>query len=84
MDALICGGIGGGAKNALAEAGIELYPGVQGSADEAVALFLEQKLAYNPDTECNHHSHAEGETCGDHGCGSHGSEGHSCGHHCGA
>ena len=26
---LICGGIGGGARNALAEAGIQLYPGVE-------------------------------------------------------
>ncbi len=29
-DVLICGGIGAGARNALAEAGIELYPGVTG------------------------------------------------------
>ena len=28
VDVLICGGIGGGAKMALAEANIELYPGV--------------------------------------------------------
>ena len=27
VEVLICGGIGGGARNALAEAGIELYPG---------------------------------------------------------
>ena len=27
VDALICGGIGGGARNALAQAGIQLYPG---------------------------------------------------------
>ena len=38
-DALICGGIGMGARNALAEAGIRLYGGVQGSAD-AAALAL--------------------------------------------
>lgn len=30
VQSLICGGIGGGARMALAEAGIELYPGVQG------------------------------------------------------
>ena len=34
--ALICGGIGGGAQNALAEAGIKLYAGCSGSADEVV------------------------------------------------
>ena len=33
---LICGGIGAGAQNALAEAGIQLYGGVSGSADDAV------------------------------------------------
>ena len=36
VDTLICGGIGLGAKNALAEAGIRLYGGISGSADEAV------------------------------------------------
>ena len=30
-EVLICGGIGGGAKRALAEAGIKLYGGVQGN-----------------------------------------------------
>lgn len=37
-DTLICGGIGGGARTALAEAGIELFPGASGSADAAVQL----------------------------------------------
>ena len=36
-DALICGGIGGGARNALAQAGIDLYPGVTGNADLCAA-----------------------------------------------
>ena len=35
VDALLCGGIGMGAKNALADAGIDLYGGVSGNADEA-------------------------------------------------
>ena len=39
-DVLICGGIGGGAQMALAQAGIKLYGGVRGDADEAVSLFL--------------------------------------------
>ena len=30
VDALICGGIGGGAKTALAQAGVTLYGGVSG------------------------------------------------------
>ena len=92
VDVLICGGIGQGARVALAERKIELYPGVSGSADVRVEEFLQGKLAYNPDTVCNHHhEHGEGHSCGGHGhgeghnCGGHG-EGHSCGghgHHCG-
>ena len=73
VDALICGGIGGGARMALEEAGIRLYGGVSGDADEAVAALLENKLSYNPDVQCSHH-HGEGE----HHCGSH--AGHTCGH----
>ena len=72
-DALICGGIGGGAQMALAAAGIQLYGGVSGSADAAAQALAEGKLAYNPNVKCNHHGehHGEGHTCGDHGCGSH-------------
>ena len=70
ISVLICGGIGGGARNALTEAGIELYPGASGDADAQVASFLQGKLQYNPDTMCNHHSHEEGHSCGDRGCGS--------------
>ena len=56
VDTLICGGIGGGAQNALAQAGIRLFGGVSG----------------NPDVHCDHHDHhGEGHSCGDHGCGSH-------------
>ena len=40
VDTLICGGIGGGAQAALAEADIRLLGGVQGSADQAVEAFL--------------------------------------------
>ena len=71
IDTLICGGIGGGARTALAEAGITLYPGVTGSADDAVAALAAGSLVYDPDTMCAHHG-AE-HTCHgeDHGCGSH-------------
>ena len=51
---MICGGIGGGARNALAEAGIELFPGAAGNADEQVESFLAGKLSYNPNTRCSH------------------------------
>lgn len=77
VDTLICGGIGAGAQTALAEAGIKLYGGVSGSADEAVKALLAGKLAFDPDVRCDHHEHHGGEQhdCGEHGCGE---SGHSC------
>ena len=69
VNMLICGGIGGGAQMALAEAGVVLYGGVCGDADLAVADFLAGNLAYNPCVQCNHHG--EGHSCGEHSCGSH-------------
>lgn len=75
VDALICGGIGGGAQAALAQAGIKLYGGVSGSADEAVKAYLAGNLGFDPDVHCDHHEHGEGHSCGEHG------EGHSCGEH---
>lgn len=71
-DVLICGGIGGGAKTALAERGIKLYGGVSGNTDEAVNALIAGNLAFNPDVHCKHHEHeygGEAHTCGDHGCG---------------
>ena len=72
-DALICGGIGMGAQMALAEAGVKLYAGVQGSADAAAKALAEGTLVYDPDAQCDHHG--EGHNCGGHG------EGRGCGHH---
>ena len=73
VDVVICGGIGGGAQNALTEAGIKFYGGVQGGADAAVVALLSQNLAFNPDVRCDHHGHehGEGHICGEHGCGNH-------------
>lgn len=78
VDVLICGGIGGGAQNALAQAGIKLFGGVSGDPDAAVEALLKEALVYNPNVKCNHHHHEDGEhgNCGNHGCGS-----HSCGGH---
>ena len=78
-DVLICGGIGGGARGALMEQGIVLYPGVVGEADQAVEALLNGTLTYYPDMVCAHHQ-GEGHTCGEHGCGEHD---HVCGGHCG-
>lgn len=75
VDTLICGGIGGGAQNALAQAGIRLYGGVSGDADQAVSALLAENLAYNPNVHCSHHDHshgAGGHGCGEGSCGSHG------------
>lgn len=69
VNALICGGIGGGARNALAQAGIDLYPGVTGNADLCAAALANGTLRYDPNTECHHHDHEEGHTCGHHSCG---------------
>lgn len=73
---LICGGIGGGAQNALAASGIRLFGGVSGDADAAVDALIEGRLVYNANVQCSHHG--EGHTCGGH----HHEEGHSCGGGC--
>lgn len=75
VDTLICGGIGDGAKRGLADAGITIYGGVSGDADQAVENLLSEKLDYDPNVKCNHHGeheHHEG-SCGGHdgGCGHH-------------
>ena len=70
VDTLICGGIGMGAQMALADAGIRLYAGVQGSADAAAKALAEGTLEYDPDARCDHHEHHNGD-CGHGGCGDH-------------
>ena len=79
VDILICGGIGGGAQMALMQAGIKLFGGVSGNADDAVAACIAGTLSYDPNAKCDHHDHhGQEHTCGDHGCGSHNCGGHSC------
>ena len=77
-DVLICGGIGMGARMALADAGIGLYPGVSGSADAAARALAEGKLAFDPDASCNCHEHHHDGDCGHDHCADHHSEGHDC------
>ena len=76
VDVLICGGIGGGAQAALAEAGVELCAGAEGDADQAVEAYLKGELV-STGANCDHHHHEDGHSCGDH------EEGHSCGSGCG-
>ena len=79
IDVLICGGLGAGAQNALAEAGVEVVAGASGSADEAVEAYLKGELV-STGANCDHH-HGEDHACGDHGCGHHDDEeGGCCGH----
>ncbi len=73
VDALICGGIGMGAQNALAEAGIQLFGGVQGNADAAAQALAEGKLQYDPQAQCDHHGHG-----GHHGGQCHGGQSGRC------
>ena len=73
-DVLICGGIGMGARTAMAETGIKIYPGAQGSADSAAEAFLAGNLSYDPDAECGHRNGEE------HQCGHEHGKGHQCGH----
>ena len=74
VDVLICGGIGGGAQEALAQAGVELCAGASGSADQAVERYLKGELI-SSGANCDHHG--EGHECGHH------EEGDSCGGDCG-
>lgn len=74
VDVLICGGIGGGAQAALADAGIELCAGAQGDTDQAVEAYLKGELV-SSGVNCDHHG--EGHSCDHH------EEGHSCGDSCG-
>ncbi|WP_072447992.1 FKBP-type peptidyl-prolyl cis-trans isomerase [Blautia sp. Marseille-P3201T] len=75
VDLLICGGIGGGAQTALADAGVEICSGVQGDVDQAVEAYLKGELV-SAGVNCDHH-HEEGHSCGSH------EDGHSCGGNCG-
>ncbi len=73
VDVLICGGIGEGARNALAEQGIKVVAGASGNADEAVRAYLSGTLTGSDET-CDHHHGGEEEHCGscheeDEGCG---------------
>ncbi len=73
VDTLICGGLGSGAKTALADAGIKIYGGVTGNTDDAVNALLTGTLIFNTDVHCDHRGHEhnrEGRHCSEekHGC----------------
>ena len=72
VDVLICGGIGGGAQEALSNAGIEICAGAEGNTDAVVEAYLKGELE-NAGVTCDHHG--EGHSCGHH------DGDHDCGHH---
>lgn len=86
VDTLICGGIGGGAINALAQAGITVNAGAQGNCDACVEALIAGTLAQTGEATCDchghdhDHAHEHGESCSCHGHHEH--EGHEgCGCH---
>lgn len=74
IDVLICGGMGQGAQDALREAGLEVYSGQSGDADEVVEAFLRGEIE-SQGVNCDHHEseeHSCGGNCGGCGGGCHG------------
>lgn len=67
---VICQGIGDGAINGLAEAGISVCPNVTGPADDAIEAFFAGKLQIQMASNCD--CHEGGSCCGgaDSSCGS--------------
>lgn len=87
VEAVICGGLGGGMTMALETGGIKVYPGIVGNADEAVERLLVGELEEGG-ANCDHHGHGghgghgEAGGCGG-GCGGGEDEDAGCGGGCG-
>ena len=62
-EVLICGGIGGGAQVAMSDAGIRLFAGTSGPADEVVSAFIAGTLPELGEANCDHHDHHGGHDC---------------------
>lgn len=84
VNLLICGGIGGGAVQALAESGIEVLAGVSGQVTQVIADYLSGKQMGSSEANCNHHGegHHEGHHCQGHHDGHHEGHHHGEGHVC--
>lgn len=63
VELLLCGGIGAGAREALAAEKIRVLGGVTEKADDAVRAYLAGTLAYDPDAHCRHHDGGAGHVC---------------------
>lgn len=60
IDALVCGAVSETERHEAAMAGMMLFPGAQGRADEAALRFLTGAIAFDPGNSCNAcgHGHA--------------------------
>lgn len=52
---LMCGGVGGGAINALGSMGIEVYPGLSGNPDDVVQDVIDGNIPSSTAATCGHH-----------------------------
>ena len=59
VNVLICGGIGAGAVMALRDAGIQLFGGAAGGADDQVLSLLGGNLHFSSEANCSHHESGE-------------------------
>ena len=66
VNVVVCGGIGQGARDALAAGNMEVIGGQEGSAEAALMFYLNGDLRDSGGC-CGHH-HGEGHSCGEHGC----------------
>lgn len=57
VDIVICGNIGGGARNHLSAQGIQVFPGAHGDALLQVESYIEGHLDYDPQVMCEHGNH---------------------------
>ena len=79
VEIVICGDIGPAAFGALTAAGIRVFAGLEGTADEAVRVVLTVGFLEAASPNCGHGAGSCcGGGCGGHeGCGCHGCRGHA-------
>ncbi len=62
VEVLLCGGIGGGARQMLSRAGIEFVSGVEGNIEDAVKAYISGGLK-SSFVICNHEDHEANHEC---------------------
>lgn len=66
VSVLLCGGIGGGARDGLMRSGIRVCSGNVGPADDVVAAFLKGDIGSCDQATCDHHGADHQCSCGKH------------------